>query len=118
MFIKDLLEDRVAKNLLYIEALSCVTQGHWDIDAEAKKKLSALQRKGHKKEVCGWVGVACEGSCDLIGVQYLELAGTLSQFGFIQLEGLTLDHPTEDITGASCVWPSWPEGGGRQEIDS
>lgn len=54
MFIKEVLDDRVAKNLLYIEALSCVTQGHWDIKEDVMKKLSALQRKGHKKEVYGW----------------------------------------------------------------
>lgn len=45
----------------------------------------------------------CDVSCDLICAQYLELVGTLQQFGFMQLEGLTLDHPTEDTTGASWV---------------
>jgi hypothetical protein len=105
VFIKELLDDRVARNLLYIEALSCVTQGQWEVTDDIKKQLSQLQRKSHKKEVCGggacgggW-GLSCDLSCNVVGVQYLELAGNLLQFGFIQLDGLTLDHPTEDLTG-------------------
>lgn len=76
-FLPELICDRVAKNLLYIEALSAVTLGHWDISPDISKRLSALQRKSNKKE-------------------YLELVGTLSQYGFMQLDGLTLDHPNDD----------------------
>ena len=44
------------------------------------------------------VGVLCGRVC----VQYLELTGGLVQYGFIQLDGLTFDHPTEDMAGM-CV---------------
>ena len=50
-FLPELICDRVAKNLLYIEALSAVTLDHWDISPDISKKLSALQRKSNKKEV-------------------------------------------------------------------
>ena len=51
VFIPELCDDRVAKNLLYIEALASVKSAEWEISDDVRKQLSALQRKGHKKEV-------------------------------------------------------------------
>lgn len=50
VFIPKLCDDRVAKNLLYIEALASVKSAEWDMTDDIKKQLSTLQRKGHKKE--------------------------------------------------------------------
>ena len=51
MLLPELLEDRVAKNMMYIEALSSVTNGYWEMIPEVKKQLSSLQKKTQKKEV-------------------------------------------------------------------
>ena len=50
-FAPPLFEDKVAKNMLYIEALAAVSRGHIDLSAEVREKLAALKSKGQKKEV-------------------------------------------------------------------
>ena len=46
-----MLSDRVAKNLLYIEAVADIDRGYWEVGREKKGELTALQKKGQKKEV-------------------------------------------------------------------
>ena len=55
-FVPTLLDDKVAKNMLYIEALHSVAKGHIDVTMETREKLAAMKSKGQKKEV--------ERSCD------------------------------------------------------
>lgn len=40
-------------------------------------------------------------------MQYLELAGSLHQYGFMHLDNLQLDHPKDDIIGkrSSDMYP-------------
>ena len=45
------MDDKVAKNMLYIEALAAVSRGHIDLSAEVREKLAAMKSKGLKKEV-------------------------------------------------------------------
>jgi len=78
--VSELLSDRVAKNMLYIEAVADIDRGYWEVGREKKAELTALQKKGQKKE-------------------YLESAKNLPQFGYRQLEGLTFDHPSSDLEG-------------------
>ena len=46
-----MLTDRVAKNLLYIEAVADIDRRYWEVGREKKVELTALQKKGQKKEV-------------------------------------------------------------------
>ena len=46
-----LLSDRVAKNLMYIEAVADIDQSHWEVGRERRGELTSLQKKGQKKEV-------------------------------------------------------------------
>ena len=50
--VPPLLGDRVAKNLLYIEALSSIALEHWEVGNDKLDNLSTMQRKALKKEVC------------------------------------------------------------------
>ena len=47
----ELLSDRVAKNLMYIEAVADIDQSHWEVGRERRGELTSLQKKGQKKEV-------------------------------------------------------------------
>ena len=51
--VSELLSDRVAKNLMYIEAVADVDRGHWEVGRERRGELTSLQKKGQKKEVSG-----------------------------------------------------------------
>ena len=51
MFLPEILADRVAKNLLYIECLLHVSSDHWDIPTHMRKQLHTLQKRSQKKEV-------------------------------------------------------------------
>ena len=51
--VSELLSDRVAKNLMYIEAVADIDRGHWEVGRERKGELTSLQKKGQKKEVSG-----------------------------------------------------------------
>ena len=50
-FVPSLLGDRVAKNLLYIEALSSLALEHWEVGNDKLDSLSSMQKKALKKEV-------------------------------------------------------------------
>ena len=47
--VSELLSDRVAKNLMYIEAVADIDQGHWEVGRERRGELTSLQKKGQKK---------------------------------------------------------------------
>ena len=50
--VSKLLSDRVAKNLMYIQAVADVDRGHWEVGREEERgELTSLQKKGQKKEV-------------------------------------------------------------------
>lgn len=51
VFVPSLLEDKVAKNMLYIEALASVNRGHIEVSKGVLDKLAAMKSKGQKKEV-------------------------------------------------------------------
>ena len=51
--MSELLSDRVAKNLMYIEAVADIDRGHWEVGRERRGELTSLQKKGQKKEVSG-----------------------------------------------------------------
>ena len=46
-----MLDDKVAKNMLYIEALATVARGTMEVTRDVRDKLAALKTKGQKKEV-------------------------------------------------------------------
>ncbi len=50
-FVPLLLEDKVARNMLYIEALATVARGTMDVARDTRDKLASLKSKGQKKEV-------------------------------------------------------------------
>lgn len=47
----DLIDDRVAMNLLYVQAVSDIDRGWVIADKEQHRRLAALQQKNSKKEV-------------------------------------------------------------------
>ena len=47
--VSELLSDRVAKNLMYIEAVADIDRGHWEVGRERKGELTSLLKKGQKK---------------------------------------------------------------------
>ena len=47
----DLLEDRIAMNLLYVQAVSDVERGWTVASKDQQKQLDALKQRGSKKEV-------------------------------------------------------------------
>ena len=49
--MSELLSDRVAKNLIYIEAVADIDRSHWEVGRERRGELTSLQKKGQKKEV-------------------------------------------------------------------
>ena len=55
--MSELLSDRVAKNLMYIEAVADIDRGHWEVGRERRGELTSLQKKGQKKEVSGGAGI-------------------------------------------------------------
>ena len=68
VFLPELCSDRVARNLLYIEALAAVSDGHWEIMDDVRKELNALQKKALKKEVSSTPRVirfVSMGQCDI-----------------------------------------------------
>ena len=44
--MSELLSDRVANNLMYIEAVADVDRGHWEVGRERRGELTSLQKKG------------------------------------------------------------------------
>ncbi|XP_070534165.1 LOW QUALITY PROTEIN: sorting nexin-17-like [Ptychodera flava] len=83
-FDDDLLDDRVAMNLLYVQAVSDIERGWTLATKEQLERLEALQSKGSKKD-------------------YLRLSRTLKYYGFIQFKPCATDYPvknTKVIVGA------------------
>lgn len=70
----DLIEDRVAMNLLYVQATSDIDRGWVVVDKEHHRRLTALQQKNSKKE-------------------FLRLARTLKFYGHLQFKPCTTDYP-------------------------
>ncbi|CAI8006741.1 Sorting nexin-17 [Geodia barretti] len=87
--VSGVLADEAATNLLYIETIDHITKGEWEVGKEVKEKLAELGAKSLKKE-------------------YMETASTIPQFAYQQMEGLTFDHPSEDLHGFARI--------GRREI--
>ncbi|XP_023211963.1 sorting nexin-17-like [Centruroides vittatus] len=73
----DLLDDRTALNLLYVQAISDVERGWTITTKETQQQLAALQAKGSKKE-------------------YLQLARTLKYYGYIQFQPCKSDFPQQN----------------------
>lgn len=71
---EDLVDDRAALNLLYVQAISDVEHGWIVATKETQQQLAALQAKGSKKE-------------------YLQLARTLKYYGYIQFQPCSSDYP-------------------------
>ncbi|XP_067929125.1 sorting nexin-17-like [Watersipora subatra] len=76
---EDLIEDRVAMNLLYVQATSDIDRGWVVADKEQHKRLAALQQKNSKKE-------------------YLRLARTLKFYGHLQFQPCVSDYPAVDTS--------------------
>ncbi|XP_035659634.1 sorting nexin-17-like [Branchiostoma floridae] len=70
----DLLDDRIAMNLLYVQAVNDIERGWVFAAKDVHKQLAALQAKGSKKE-------------------YLKLARTQKSYGFIQFKPCVTDFP-------------------------
>ena len=47
--VSELLSDRVAKKLMYIEAVADIDRGHWEVGRERKEELTSLQKGRRKK---------------------------------------------------------------------
>lgn len=72
-----LLEDRVALNLGYVQALSDLDRGWVLAPKDTQRQLAALQAKGSKRE-------------------YLQLACTLKYYGYLQFAPCYCDYPQPD----------------------
>uniref|UniRef100_A0A6B0VBH6 Sorting nexin-17 n=2 Tax=Ixodes ricinus TaxID=34613 RepID=A0A6B0VBH6_IXORI len=72
-----LLDDRVALNLGYVQALSDLDRGWVLAPKETQRQLAALQAKGSKRE-------------------YLQLACTLKYYGYLQFAPCHCDYPQPD----------------------
>ncbi|CAH1774725.1 unnamed protein product [Owenia fusiformis] len=70
----DLLEDRVAMNLLYVQAVSDVERNWVMVTKDQHKQLQTLKQKSSKKE-------------------YLKLVKTLKFYGYIQFKPAITDYP-------------------------
>ncbi|XP_013392676.1 sorting nexin-17 [Lingula anatina] len=75
-FDDDLLEDRIAMNLLYVQAQSDLERGWIHATKEQMKQLTNLHQKGSKKE-------------------YLRLARTLKYYGFLHFKKCQTDYPQD-----------------------
>ncbi|BES94589.1 Hypothetical protein NTJ_07398 [Nesidiocoris tenuis] len=73
----ELMTDRAALNLLYVQTVSDIERGWIQCGRNTSDQLTALQSRGAKYE-------------------YLELARTLKFFGYIQFKECVCDYPTPD----------------------
>jgi len=73
-FDEDVLDNRVALNLLYVQILSDVERGWTLANTDQHAQLQALQQRGSKKE-------------------YVRLARTLKFYGFLQFHPCISDYP-------------------------
>jgi len=80
----DLLDNRIAMNLLFVQAENEVDRGWLMATKDQHKQLSALQQKGSKKE-------------------YLRLARTLKYYGFLQFKPCIVDYPQPGCRAIVCA---------------
>ncbi|XP_013779294.1 sorting nexin-17-like [Limulus polyphemus] len=71
---EDILSNKIALNLLYVQAVSDVEQGWVITNKQTKRQLATLQSKGSKQE-------------------YLQLVRTLRHYGYIQFEPCVCNYP-------------------------
>ncbi|XP_076354671.1 sorting nexin-17-like isoform X4 [Tachypleus tridentatus] len=71
---EDILSNKIALNLLYVQAMSDVEQGWVIANKQTKRQLATLQSKGSKQE-------------------YLQLVRTLRHYGYIQFEPCICNYP-------------------------
>lgn len=74
-FEDDLLDNKIAMNLLYVQAVSDIERQWTLATKEQLKHLATLQQRGSKRE-------------------YLRLARTLKYYGYIQFKPCLTDYPT------------------------
>jgi sorting nexin-17 len=82
--VHQLLGDHVAINMLYIEVMAYVDNDEWEVGREVQEQLAGLRRRGQKKEC-------------------VELAQTIPQFGYRQMNGLHFNHPSEQLQGFARI---------------
>ncbi|XP_014250419.1 sorting nexin-17 [Cimex lectularius] len=73
----ELMHDKYALNLLYVQTVSDIKRGWILCNKETSEQLATLQSRGAKRE-------------------YLELARTLKYYGYIQFKECICDYPTPD----------------------
>lgn len=71
---RELMQDKVALNLLYVQTVSDVERGWILSGPDTQQKLTSLQARGAKKE-------------------YLDVARTLKYYGFMQFRPCICDYP-------------------------
>ncbi|XP_072042447.1 sorting nexin-17-like [Amphiura filiformis] len=80
----ELVDDRVALQLLYVQIVSDVERGWVEGTKEQLSRLEALKAKGSKKE-------------------YLKFARTLKFYGFIQFKSCKTDYPADNTPVMVCA---------------
>lgn len=76
-FDDELIENKVAMNLLYVQAVSDIERNWVQVTKEQIKHLNTLQQRGSKRE-------------------YLRLARTLKHYGYMQFGPAVTDYPHHD----------------------
>lgn len=84
LYDEDLMGDRIAMNLLYVQAVSDVERGWTMTNKETRRQLVALQAKGSKRE-------------------YLRLARTLRFYGYLQFKSCISDYPIAYSKATVCA---------------
>lgn len=82
-FDLDLMRDRIAMNLLYIQAISDVERGWIATNSEIRQKLNSLQHAGNKND-------------------YMALVRTLPHYGYLHFTNIVCDFP-ESNTNATII---------------
>ena len=82
--------------------------GEWEVGREVKEQLADLKGRGRKREVTNDSHTHPNPPSPPPPSQYLETVSSVAQFGYRQTNGLTFDHPTEDLCGFARI--------GRSEI--
>lgn len=80
----DLMRDRIAMNLLYIQAISDVEKGWITTTVEKKRELNALQENGNKHE-------------------YMIQVRNLSGYGCLQFTNVNCDFPEPDTNAMIII---------------
>ena len=98
--MSELLSDRVAKNLMYIEAVADIDRGHWEVGRERRGELTSLQKKeveGRRRK-----GREEEGEAVYKYTVLLTFALSVSGVGFLSLAIVSwMDSP---LTIPAVTW--------------